>query len=139
MPGRTHFAYLMDITSFDDLLQAANLQTQPQRLLFVFTSAELPADATPAQRARFEAGEGGELAPLMCVDKTPAELPSFATLQAEARQAGPAWDIVFVAAMTDRPGGADEALQRMVEAVKQGSIDGFLAFDAAGEIVHFRS
>lgn len=127
----------MHIASFVDLLQAATQQPQPQRLLFVFTRAELPDGATPAQRARFEAGEGGELAPLMCVDKTPAELPSFAALQAEAREAGPAWDIVFVAAMADRPGAADEALQRMVDAVKRGRIEGFLAFDAAGEPVRF--
>jgi CTP:molybdopterin cytidylyltransferase MocA len=127
----------MHIASFADLLQAASQQPMPQRLLFVFTRAELPADASPAQRSRFEAGEGGELAPLMCVDKTPAELPSFAALQAEARQAGPAWDIVFVAAMADQPAAAAGALQRMVEAVKQGRIEGFLAFDAAGEPVRF--
>jgi hypothetical protein len=127
----------MNIASFDDLLQAARQQPVPQRLLFVFTRAELPEDATPAQRARFEAGEGGALEPLMCVDKTPAELASFAALQAEARQAGPAWDIVFVAAMSDGAGSPDAPLQGMVEAVKQGRIEAYLAFDAAGEPVMF--
>ena len=42
----------MDISSFDDLLHAARLQPEPQRLLFVFVGVELPDDATPAQRAR---------------------------------------------------------------------------------------
>ena len=39
--------------------------------------ATVPAlrELTPAQRAAFEAGESGELAPLMCVDKDPAVLP----------------------------------------------------------------
>ena len=70
----------MDISSFDDLLQAARMQPEPQRLLFVFAAVELPDDATPAQRARFEAGQGGALVPLMCVDKTPQELASFEAL-----------------------------------------------------------
>ena len=39
-----------------------------------YYAVELPDDATPAQRARFEAGQGGALVPLMCVDKTPQEL-----------------------------------------------------------------
>lgn len=133
----------MDITSFDDLLRAAAQQPQPQRLLFVFTAAELPDDATPAQRARFQAGEGGALVPLMCVDKAPAELPSFDALREESRQAGPAWHIVFVAALAGSAGraptsaDADAPLQRMVESVKLGRVEGFLAFDLQGQPVRF--
>ena len=47
----------MTISSFDDLLRSARDQSEPQRLLFVFTAAGMPDDATPAQRARFEAGQ----------------------------------------------------------------------------------
>ena len=61
----------MTIRNFDDLLQAARQQAQPQRLLLVFAGASLPAGATAEQRAAFAAGESGELAPLMCVDKDP--------------------------------------------------------------------
>ena len=43
----------MNITSFDDLLRAAKAQPEPQRLLFVFTGAELPADASDTQREQF--------------------------------------------------------------------------------------
>jgi hypothetical protein len=68
----------MNISSFDDLLQAAMQQAQPQRLLFVFASADLPADSTEEQRARFQAGEGGALVPVMCVDKAPDELKNLA-------------------------------------------------------------
>jgi hypothetical protein len=61
----------VDISSFDDLLCAARAQPEPQRLLFVFADAVLPDDSSPEQRARFEAGQGGALVPLMFVDKTP--------------------------------------------------------------------
>ena len=37
----------MEISNFDDLVQAARLQKEPQKLLFVFTKTELPEDCTP--------------------------------------------------------------------------------------------
>lgn len=48
----------MIITGFQSLLDAARQQPEPQRLLLVFTRAELPDDPTPEQRASFEQGEG---------------------------------------------------------------------------------
>lgn len=131
----------MTIASFDDLLQAARQQVEPQRLLFVFANAELPDDGTPEQRARFEAGQGGALAPLMCVDKTPQEVASFEALVEESRQLGEDWSIVFVAAMAGRDGRpptsqeAETPLQRMVEAVKTGSVGSYIPFDRRGEPV----
>jgi hypothetical protein len=132
----------MNIASFDDLLQAARQQPEPQQLLFVFAGAELPAGASAAQRAHYEAGEGGELAPLMCVDKAACELAGFDALRAEAGRAGPPWAIVFTAALSGRdglpPSGADidAALQHMVDAVKAGRLQGMLPFNRAGEPVH---
>ena len=41
----------MNITDFQSLLEAARQQTEQQRLLLVFTRAELPDDATAEQRA----------------------------------------------------------------------------------------
>jgi hypothetical protein len=131
----------MDIASFDDLLQAARQQRELQQLLFVFAGAELPAGASAEQRAQYEAGEGGELAPLMCVDKAAAELAGFDALCAEAAQAGPPWAIVFTAALSGRsgqpPSGADieAALQHMVDAIKSGRLDGMLPFNRQGEPV----
>lgn len=133
----------MNITHFDDLIQAARAQPEPQRLLFVFAGAELPADASAEQRREFEAGEGGELAPLMCVDKTPDELAGFDALAAEASQAGPPWALVFTAAISGRGGiaptsaDAEAPLQRMVDAIKAGRFDGLLPFDRHGDPVHF--
>ena len=132
----------MEITSFDDLLKAAHAQPEPQRLLFVFAGAELPDDATPAQRADFEAGHGGALVPRMCVDKAPHELGSFAALVNEAAQFDQGeWDMVFAAAL---PGTAQRApssedaeapLQRMVEAIKQGKHGAYIPFDPQGHPV----
>jgi hypothetical protein len=133
----------MEITSFADLLQAACAQPEPQRLLFVFAGSELPEGATAEQRAQFNAGEGGELAPLMCVDKAADELPSFEALTSEAALAGPPWAIVFAAALSGRNGrraSSDEAqaaLQHMVDSIKSGRLEGMLPFSRHGEPVHF--
>lgn len=131
----------MGISSFDDLLRAARHQPEPQRLLFVFMGAELPEDSTPEQRKRFAAGAGAVLVPLMCVDRTPGELTTFAALAEESRATGRAWTIVFVAGLAGRIGRApthDEAvapLQRMVDAIKAGSHGSFIPFDRGGRPV----
>jgi hypothetical protein len=131
----------MNISSFDDLLAAARLQAESQRLLFVFASAELPEDSTPEQAARFAAGQGGALTPLMCVDKAPDEISSFAALAEESRQFGQEWALVFVASLGGQGGrapssqDADVPLQRMVNAIKAGTVSQFLPFNAQGEPV----
>lgn len=132
----------MTISSFDDLLQAARTQPEPQRLLFVFASVELPDDATPAQRERFKAGQGGALHPLKCMDKRPDELASFNQLVEEASQFGPnPWGIMFAAALSGSMNrvpsseDAEEPLQRMVEAIKRGEHGGYIPFDTQGHTV----
>jgi len=131
----------MIISTFDDLLRAARGQADSQRLLFVFAKADVSDDATPHQRERFEAGLGGTLTPLMCVDKAPSELDSFTVLLDEARQFGQAWDIVFVAALSGtgtsgQPAAqTQEALQRMVESIRAGAVGGFIPFDVHGDPV----
>ncbi|MFN3569901.1 MAG: ribonucleotide reductase subunit alpha [Polaromonas sp.] len=133
----------MDILSFEDLLQAARAQPEPQRLLFVFAGVELPEDSTPLQRERFEAGQGGALVPVMCVDKRPEELSSFAALVQESSQFGHPWGLVFAAALggsvnrAPTTEDAEEPLQRMVEAIKQGRIGAFIPFDPQGQPVQF--
>ena len=128
----------MDIENFDDLLRAARAQPEPQRLLFVFVAAELPADSTPEQRARFEAGEGGALVPLMSVDKDPDDLVSFVSLEQESRRFAGDWTMVFVGGLPGRNGRApttdeaDRALQRMIESVKAGSFGACIPFDRQG-------
>lgn len=130
--------------TFADLLNAARSQPEPQRLLLVFAAAELPKDASPEERAAFERGEGGALAPVLCVDKTPDQIASFAELCAESEHTGIDWQILFVGALPGRGGHApnsDEAvqpLQMMVEQIKGGRIARFLAVDREGELVELQ-
>ena len=133
----------MHIANFDDLVRAARAQPEPQRLLFVFASAEEPDNCTPEQRASFEAGQGGALVPLMSVDKIPDELGSFAELVAESRQFAPDWAIVFVTALAGQNGcaptsaEADQSLRRMIESIKTGAFGAYLPFDTDGQPVLF--
>lgn len=127
------------LDDFDALLRAAREQPEPQRLLFVFARRVLDSRATPGQRAGFERGSGGFLEPCLCVDKLPSEVAGFAALAAESRQTGQAWDVVFVGGLEGRGGIApnpDEAAQPlrfMVNAVNDGRIGEFAAFDATGQ------
>ena len=129
----------MNIEHFDDLLALARAQAQaePQRLLMVFTAAEIEPDASPAQRAAHEAGQGGVLRPLMCVDKDPAELTDFAALAAEARHAGPAWSLMFAAALAGRSTAkeVERMLELLVKRVETGELGGLIPFNTAGEAV----
>lgn len=129
------------ISSYNDLLKAANAEAEPQRLLFVFCRAELPDDASEAEKAAFASGEGGALTPVVCVDKAPGEVSDFGVLVDESRQTGQAWDVVFVAAMSGRGGMAptsDEAQQpltMMVESIRLGHVGNYLPLDVSGQAV----
>ncbi|HVC17714.1 MAG TPA: ribonucleotide reductase subunit alpha [Rhodanobacter sp.] len=133
----------MMLTSFQDLLAAAHQQPEPQRLLFVFARVELPEAATEAQRERLTAGLGGVLSPSLCVDKVPAEIASFGALVAESTATGLDWDIVLVAGLSGRAGvapGTDEAaqpLRLMVNAINNGRVAEFAAFDRSGNVLQF--
>lgn len=129
------------ISTYEELLQAAKEQPEPQRLLFVFCKAELPEDASEAEKADFERGEGGSLAPVVCVDKASDEVQDFNSLVEESRATGQDWDMVFVAALSGRggiPPSTDEAQQpmtMMVESIRVGSVGNYIAVNRAGELV----
>lgn len=134
---------LMMLNDFDALLNAARNQPEPQRLLFVFVRVELPESPTADQRDRHARGEGGTLGPVLCVDKLPGEVPSFTALLQESEHTNISWDLVFVAAQDGRAGVApssDEAaqpLRLMVNAINDGQIHRFAAFDRDGDPVQF--
>ena len=133
----------MSLTSFQDLLDAAQQQPEPQRLLFVFAKVELPQNASAQQIERFENREGGTLTPSLCVDKAPSEIESFAALVTESETTGQAWDMVFVGSLSGRAGvapSADEAAQPlrfMVNAINNGQVAQFATFDRNGAVLQF--
>lgn len=133
----------MTLANFQDLLDASRQQSQPQRLLFTFAKVEVPDAASEEQRARAKAGLGGNLAPSLCVDKAPEEVADFAALVRESQTTGLDWDIVFVASMSGRAGvapSADEAAQPlrfMVNAINNGRVAEFAAFDRDGNVLQF--
>ena len=133
----------MSLTSFQDLLDAAQQQPEPQRLLFVFAKVELPQNASAQQLERFENREGGTLTPSLCVDKAPSEIESFAALVTESETTGQAWDMVFVGSLSGRAGvapSADEAAQPlrfMVNAINNGQVAQFATFDRNGAVLQF--
>ncbi|MCB2019163.1 MAG: ribonucleotide reductase subunit alpha [Hydrogenophaga sp.] len=131
----------MSLKNFADLLQMAHTQPEPQRLLLVFAAAELPADASVEEKRRFDRGDGGALAPILCVDKAPDDIRDFTSLVDESRNTGIEWNVLFVASlpgMGGHPPSADEAIQPMqlmVEAIKGGRIANFLAVSQDGELL----
>jgi hypothetical protein len=134
----------MSLSNFEDLLQAATQQPDPQRLLFVFAKKELPDDHVPTEAENFQAGLGGALTPVVCVDKTLEALSDFAALVKESEQTGQHWDVVLVACMAGKNGvmpsasEADQGLKMMVSAIQTGAkLSRFLAFDRAGELLQF--
>ncbi|MEN9321004.1 MAG: hypothetical protein RL039_817, partial [Pseudomonadota bacterium] len=91
------------IEHFDDLLRIARAQPEPQRLLLVFASAGLPDQPSTRQQAQFAQAQGGTLEPLLCVDKKPEGIASFAALLEESHTLEAPlpqpWSLVFVAAL----------------------------------------
>jgi hypothetical protein len=135
----------MNISKFDDLLLAARQQVHAQRLLLVFTTAELPDDPTPEQRVAFEEGTGGALVPAMCVHKTPDEIGNFEQLKLQAAQFGRPWRVLFASSLSGKDDGlpsvsaTEHFLGAMEESIKQGRLDRLIAFDANGDAIAWGS
>ena len=134
----------INITDYDSLLAVAEQQPEPQRLLFVFLKTSLPKDHAGEEESRFNSGQGGELQPIMCADKTLDELGSFSDLVAESEAMGKSWNIVLVAALSGRDGvmptsvDAEEPLKRMAQTVEGGgNLSNYMAFDNAGTPIQF--
>lgn len=131
----------MYISNYKDLLNAANNQDQPQRMLLVFANAELPDEIAKSQKEQFEGRKGGNLTPVACADKLASELGEFADLVKEFVPAEMSWDIVFVAGMSGKSGiapsskDAEQYLKGMALSVKEGNIGGFIAFNPKGVLI----
>ncbi|HAT43103.1 MAG TPA: ribonucleotide reductase subunit alpha [Rheinheimera sp.] len=131
----------VELASYAEFIAAAKAQKEPQRLLWVLAKAELPNGYTDSQYALFKQGQGGALAPVLCVDKLPEEVADFSVLVAESAQTGVDWDIAFVGSLAGRAGiapnsdEADQPLRLMLRQIEAGMIADFLTFDRQGQLV----
>lgn len=115
---------------FSDLLELANEQPDPQRLLFLFAAT----DATNKSAKRDE--KKGTIEPTMVVDKLPEELSTFSELVSEADGINKSWDFVFIASLSGNkkmPPSSEEAqpyLDQMTSDVETGkNINRYVVFD----------
>lgn len=127
----------MIIATFEELLIAAAVQPEPQRLLLTFARAEPEPCAQPGAAAR------STLVPIMCVDKQVGELDTFNNLAEEARHMGQPWDVVLVTTLSGQagrlpdPARTDAALNQMILHIQQGKLDRLLAFDRSGDLMTY--
>lgn len=135
---------IIKITNYESLLTVAKQQEEPQRLLFVFLKAFLSEKHKDEEANSFHSGQGGELQPVMCVDKKIDELAGFSDLVEESKQMEQDWQIVLVGGLSGRNGAypesseADEPLRMMVKTVEMGGdLSKYIALDREGEAVHF--
>lgn len=133
------------MSNFNDLLAAAARQPEPQRFLFVFLKAVLPKDFTEDEKINFEAGIGGGLIPVMCVDKAQYELSTFAALVEESKATGEDWQLVMIACLAGRNGkvasssDAETPMKKMVQTVQNGGdLSQFAVFDKNGDQIYFQ-
>jgi len=131
----------LTIDSYADLLKIARTEKNPQRLLFVFTQAEIESDANEAQKKSFDKGLGGLLKPIMCVDKPIDELTNFEDLVAESDKTEQAWSVMFAACLSgsngDMPSSEDanKPLDSMIASINAGMVSQYLAFNRDGELL----
>ena len=131
----------LTLDTYEDLLAFARLEKFPQRLLFVFTRAEIEQDANEIQKNAFDNGVGGLLKPIMCVDKPVDELTSFEDLVAESDKTEQSWSVMFAACLSGSNGvmpsseDANKPLDSMIAAINNGMVSQYLAFNRKGELL----
>ena len=135
---------MTEIIDYKTLLIIGRKQFEAQRFLFVFLEATLPDNHNDEDKQRFESGHGGELTPVMCVDKSLEELTDFPHLVAESKQMNQDWSIILIACLSEKNGlpttteEVEQSLKMMVQAVHDGSaFSKYLAFDKQGVLLSF--
>ncbi len=135
---------MVDIINYQTLLMVGREQETPQRFLFTFLKASLPKDHEGNEQQCFQAGKGGVLQPLMCVDKALNDLTTFSDLVEESKNMDQDWQLVLVACLSgvedSMPASTeiDLQLKMMVQMVENGGdLSRYLAFDRACDLVQF--
>ncbi|MAF83409.1 MAG: ribonucleotide reductase subunit alpha [Gammaproteobacteria bacterium] len=126
------------------MLEAARQQPEPQRLLFVFLDAVLPAEHTPEEAFLFSQGQGGQLQPVINLTRGLDELTTFENLAAEVAQQEQDWQVMLIACVSGENGKTPTAeevagpLQVLEHTIRMGGdISAYTAFDRDGEQIQF--
>lgn len=131
----------MEIANYREFLQLVKTRPEPQRLLFVFTDAQLPDDASEHEREQFREREGAALTPILCGDRLATEMEGFSSLCREVEVTGRQWEVLFVSSITRGDGAmptvadVEQFMKVMLEAIKQGKVSRFAAFNRDGELL----
>ncbi|MCK5889456.1 MAG: hypothetical protein KAG19_05890 [Methylococcales bacterium] len=135
---------MTDIIDYESLLTVGREQSAPQRFLFVFLQTSLPSDHSDKDKQNFDAGQGGTLEAIMCVDKNLSELTNFSDLVTESKQIEQDWNIVLIGCLSGANGipptakDAEHPLKAMFQTVQNGGdLSKYLAFDKQGTLLHF--
>lgn len=120
------------INTFNDLINAANEQPEPQRLLLMFAKTETDA----------EDSSSGSITPTMCIDKLPEELSSFEELITEADGISTEWDFIFcggLSGLNGAPPSSDDAephLKKMTNQLASGEgLSQYLIFNRQEQLI----
>lgn len=104
----------------------------------------LSEDSDSEQEFRYQSGLGGELQPVMSVDKPLDELSDFTDLVTESEQMKKPWDIVLVACLSGNNGrmpsseDSKKPLEIMLKTVEiGGDLSKYMAFDKTGNPLKF--
>jgi hypothetical protein len=101
-------------SNFRKMINAADSQPEPQRLLFMLAKSEIDS-------SNEETGHHGTITPILCVDKLPSELSTFEDFVAEADHINNDWDMIFMAGIggenqqVPTPEEAEPILNKMVD------------------------
>ena len=122
-------------SNFKKMVQAAEAQDQPQRLLIMLAKSEIEVNDK-------EKGMSGTITPVICVDKTPDEITTFEGFVSEADRVNSDWDMMFIAGLAGEnnqmptPEDADPVLNKMVNDLMSGQdLSKYLVLDRNDEPV----
>lgn len=110
------------ISSFSDLLNMTAELEHPHRLLLLFAQTESVSN----KKKKKSKEQRGLITPVMCVDKLPDEIASFAALVAEADDINTDWNFILIAGLGGQDGkpptseDADPYLNQMVNGLASG-------------------
>lgn len=121
------------INSFQGLINAANEQPEPQRLLLMFAKTESDGESS------------GTISPTMCIDKLPEELTTFADLITEADGVSTEWDFIFCGGLDGENGTAPSSedaephLKKMPHQLASGEgLSQYLIFNRQEQLITLR-